>query len=451
MRAKRTLDRLTLLAAPRGAVVRDGHGPRVPLRRGRLRRRRRAPGGRPGAGRRRGARGGRARGRRVAAHRRIRARAGRRRATTCSRAASRSAGTGAFRADAGRRATRTRASSRPRRGASRLVRSELRAGSTASSRRPVAADPDRACSLAPASSAEHDVARRAILGPSPASSRWCREGLVLLTIDRLRRRRRLARRRRVARAGALGRRGARARRRRVPRQDRDAHRAGWCRRVEPPRDDGRPARRWARSPPPTARATRTLLRPQASPRPRGRPRRSTVPFSSARKWSGADFGERGDVGARRAGGAARGTADRRDVRRRAERPRPRATASLLLAPHGRRAAAPTTGRPRPHEPVALVLLERAGPARRRRHAARTSPSRAWRSRCSPATTPPPSRGRATRGLAGATPRRRPDAAAETTTLAALVDAHTVFGRITPHAASGAMVGGAPARAATSSR
>ena len=71
LRAKRTLDRLEVVNAPRPGWCATGGG-RAGRRPGRARRRARGRRRRPGGGRRRGAGGGRAGGRRVAAHRRVR-------------------------------------------------------------------------------------------------------------------------------------------------------------------------------------------------------------------------------------------------------------------------------------------------------------------------------------------------------------------------------------------
>ena len=72
VRAKRTLDRLEVVNAPRAKVVRDGQPGRAGRRPGGARRRARGRRRGPGGGGRRGAGGGRAGGRRVAAHRRVR-------------------------------------------------------------------------------------------------------------------------------------------------------------------------------------------------------------------------------------------------------------------------------------------------------------------------------------------------------------------------------------------
>ena len=238
----------------------------------------------------------------------------------------------------------------------------------------------RCCSGA--SSSDHDARRGAARRPSPASSAMVPEGLVLLTSIAFVRGGGHARPAQGAGAGAARGRGPRARRRRVPRQDRHAHRGrDRVRRARGARRRRRRRRRAPRSA--RSRPTRTATPPLVAlaadvRRADGWTRTGAVPFSSARKWSAASFDGHGSLG----DGCARDGARRRHARRRGSagrRARGRRAARARARPQRRRRSTarrcpPTLAAGRARD------VRREDPARRRRDARATSPSRAWRSR-----------------------------------------------------------------------
>ena len=285
-RAKRTLDRLAVLNAPRARVVRDGQ---TDGDRGRSRRRRRPPRAadrRPGPGRRSGAALGRARGGRVAAHRRVRlgGEVGRRRGAL--RAASSSP-------DPGRcQAVRVGADSYARRLAHEarrftLVRSELMDGINLILRYVTWAIIPTAALLALSQFRAHEGWREAMAGVVAGVVAMVPEGLVLLTSLSFAIAAVTLAAPPGARAGAPRGRGARAGRRRVPRQDRHAHRGNDRVRRDRAAGRQRPGRGRARCA--RGRRERATRPPPHSPKPFRRPTVGRAPprSRSRRRASGA--------------------------------------------------------------------------------------------------------------------------------------------------------------------
>ena len=151
----------------------------------------------------------------------------------------------------------------------------------------------------------------------------------------------------------------------------------------------RTATRSPRSPPPNPTRTRRCSRSaRAFPDPRdGWLAARTVPFSSARKWSGADFGTRGTwvLGAPDVLLGSRPGDDARLAKARTH-----AEAGRRVVLLGRTDAA-DRGRRRPDRARARSpsCPDRPGPRDAPRRRSRTSPGRAWTSRSSAATTPRP--------------------------------------------------------------
>ena len=298
LRAKRTLDRLAVLNAPRPRVVRDGRrrrsrstrwcsttsrartGDQMPGRRRRPQRRR------PGD-------------RRVAAHRRDRSGRQGAPATRCCRAASSSRGRARFQATAvGADAYAAQLAAEARRftldplGAVDGINRILRVVSWV-------LDPGRRPA---ASGSQLDEQQHSTSGGGTVAGvvGMVPEGLVLLTSVAF-----------VvgvvtpgpaqgAGPGAARGRGPRPRRRRVPRQDRHPHRgrdrvrrARAARGARRGREPALRARRAGRRPNPNATLAALGARLPAAD---GWTRDATVPFSSARKWSAATFDGHGDAG-----------------------------------------------------------------------------------------------------------------------------------------------------------
>ena len=433
LRAKRTLDRLAVLTSPRARIVRDGRGRRDAGLRRRPRRRARAAAGRPGRRRRRGARGPEPRGGRVAAHRRVRAR---RQGSPGDEVLSGSfvaAGDGRFRATrVGAGAYAAELAEQARRFT--LTRSELRGGiDQHPADRHVAAGADGDPARDQPAALERERARRAPrLGrrhgrDGPRGARAADE-------RRLRGRRGAAGARAGPGPGAAGGRGPRARRRALHRQDGDADRGPARRRGGRDPARGRDAPRGARrarrrrTPTRTRRCSRSA-RSSRSP-PTVGSRATAVPFSSARKWSGAEFGSKGTwvLGAPDVllpGGSgerelrARARARRGRPARRPARHDGRAARRRGRPPRARSVRVRDPRRPGARDGLADARVLRA-PGRRGEGHQRRPPRD--RGRGGPAR-------RVCRAPAGRSTRRRSRPTA--TALAEALETHSIFGRVTP--------------------
>ena len=305
--------------------------------------------------------GRRARARRVAAHRRVGSGRQGRRATRCSRAASSSPGPGGSR----RRAVGADAYARKLATEARrftLVRSELVDGINRilRVRAPGRSSRPPRCSRS-ASSARTTDWREAIAGRRRRRRRDGARRPRAADEPRVRGRGGHARPPPGARAGAAGGRGARARRRRAastrparsPRASIEFDRGRAARRPTTPVADGaRRARGRRRT------ATRRWTRSRdAFPAPDGLGRApASVPFSSARKWSAATFGEPRHLGARRAGDGVGRPARRRPGAAPGRRARGRAAGGCCCSRAPTRRS-PARSCPTGSRPSALVLFE----------------------------------------------------------------------------------------------